>query len=150
MSRKQKKVLARILLSALLLVAAVLVPYHGIWRFFLFLPAYFVIGWDVLWKAVRNIARGQIFDENFLMTVATLGAFFVGEYPEAVAVMLFYEVGELFQSYAVNRSRKSITSLMDIRADYANVIRNGVEEKVSPETVNIDEEIIVRRGERVP
>ena len=116
----------------------------------LFVVSYLLIGGNVLITAFKNIIRGEIFDENFLMTVATLGAFFVGEYPEAVAVMLFYEVGELFQSYAVNRSRKSITSLMNIRADYANVIRNGVEEKVNPETVNIDEEIIVRPGERVP
>ncbi|VYU69125.1 cadmium-translocating P-type ATPase [Clostridium tertium] len=116
----------------------------------LFVVSYLLIGGNVLITAFKNIIRGEIFDENFLMTVATLGAFFVGEYPEAVAVMLFYEVGELFQSYAVNRSRKSITSLMNIRADYANVIRNGIEEKVNPETVNIDEEIIVRPGERVP
>ena len=130
MTRKQKKMVARIAASAVLLVAAVLIPYEGPWRFVLFLPAYFVIGWDVLWKAARNIAHGQVFDENFLMALATVGAFCTGffgqgEYPEAVFVMLFYQVGELFQSYAVGKSRKSIASLMDIRPDYANVERDG-------------------------
>lgn len=155
MSRKQKKVLARILLSALLLVAAVLVPYHGIWRFFLFLPAYFVIGWDVLWKAVRNIARGQIFDENFLMALATVGAFCTGffgegEYPEAVFVMLFYQVGELFQSYAVGKSRRSISNLMDIRPDYANIEKDGVLCQVDPDSVKVGDIIVVKAGEKIP
>lgn len=116
----------------------------------LFVVSYLLIGGNVILTAVKNILRGEVFDENFLMTIATLGAFFIGEYPEGVAVMLFYEIGELFQSYAVNRSRKSITSLMNIRAEYANVIRNGKEEKVNPETVNIDEVILVKPGERVP
>ncbi len=155
MSRKQKKMLARILLSALLLVAAVLVPYHGIWRFFLFLPAYFVIGWDVLWKAVRNIARGQIFDENFLMALATVGAFCTGffgegEYPEAVFVMLFYQVGELFQSYAVGKSRRSISNLMDIRPDYANIEKDGVLCQVDPDSVKVGDIIVVKAGEKIP
>lgn len=114
----------------------------------LFILSYLLIGGNVILTAVKNILRGEVFDENFLMTIATLGAFFIGEYPEGVAVMLFYEIGELFQSYAVNRSRKSITSLMNIRADYANVIRNGNEEKVNPETVSIDEVILVKPGER--
>lgn len=116
----------------------------------LFASSYVLIGGDVVLTAFRNILRGEVFDENFLMTVATLGAFFVGEFPEGVAVMLFYQIGEIFQSYAVNKSRKSITSLMDIRADYANLIKDGKEEKVNPEIVNIDDLIIVKPGERVP
>ena len=139
-----------LILGVIIYAIAVVFRNESLLNGVLFVVSYLLIGGKVLTTAIKNIFRGEIFDENFLMTVATLGAFFVGEYPEAVAVMLFYEVGELFQSYAVNRSRKSITSLMDIRADYANVIRNGVEEKVKPETVNIDEEIIVRPGERVP
>ena len=114
MSKKQKKTLVRILISAVLLVVAALAPVDGIFKLVLFLIPYAIIGWDVLWKAIRNIAHGQIFDENFLMAIATVGAFVVGEYPEGVAVMLFYQVGELFQSYAVGRSRQSITALMDI------------------------------------
>ena len=155
MTRKQKKMLVRIAASAVLLVAAVLIPYEGPWRFVLFLPAYFVIGWDVLWKAARNIAHGQVFDENFLMALATVGAFCTGffgqgEYPEAVFVMLFYQVGELFQSYAVGKSRKSIASLMDIRPDYANVERDGQLVQVDPEQVAIGDVITVKAGEKVP
>jgi Zn2+/Cd2+-exporting ATPase len=116
----------------------------------LFASSYVLIGGDVVLTAFRNILRGEVFDENFLMTVATLGAFFVGEFPEGVAVMLFYQIGEIFQSYAVNKSRKSITSLMDIRADYANLIKNGKEERVNPEIVNIDDLIVIKPGERVP
>lgn len=146
---------ARIAASAVLLVAAVLIPYEGPWRFVLFLPAYFVIGWDVLWKAARNIAHGQVFDENFLMALATVGAFCTGffgegEYPEAVFVMLFYQVGELFQGYAVGKSRKSIASLMDIRPDYANVERDGQLTQVDPEEVAVGDTITVKAGERVP
>ena len=146
---------ARIAASAVLLVAAVLIPYEGPWRFVLFLPAYFVIGWDVLWKAARNIAHGQVFDENFLMALATVGAFCTGffgegEYPEAVFVMLFYQVGELFQGYAVGKSRKSIASLMDIRPDYANVERDGQLTQVDPEEVAVGDPITVKAGERVP
>ena len=155
MTRKQKKMLVRIAVSAVLLIAAALVPYQGLWRFALFLPAYFVIGWDVLWRAVRNIAHGQVFDENFLMALATVGAFCTGffgqgEYPEAVFVMLFYQVGELFQSYAVGKSRKSIASLMDIRPDYANVERDGKLLQVDPEEVAVGDTITVKAGERVP
>lgn len=116
----------------------------------LFLVAYILVGGKVVMTALRNITRGQVFDENFLMTIATLGAFIIGEYPEAVAVMIFYEVGELFQSYAVNRSRKSITSLMDLRSDYANLLTESGEKTVDPEDVNIDDVIIVKPGERVP
>ena len=146
---------ARIAASAVLLVAAVLIPYEGPWRFVLFLPAYFVIGWDVLWKATRNIAHGQVFDENFLMALATVGAFCTGffgqgEYPEAVFVMLFYQVGELFQSYAVGKSRKSIASLMDIRPDYANVERDGRLLQVDPEEVAVGDTITVKAGEKIP
>ena len=155
MTRKQKKMLVRIAASAVLLIAAVLVPYQGLWRFALFLPAYFVIGWDVLWRAVRNIAHGQVFDENFLMALATVGAFCTGffgqgEYPEAVFVMLFYQVGELFQSYAVGKSRKSIASLMDIRPDYANVERDGRLLQVDPEEVAVGDTITVKAGEKIP
>ena len=116
----------------------------------LFVASYLVIGWEVIWTAIKNISRGEIFDENFLMSIATLGAFFIGEYPEAVAVMLFYQVGEMFQGYAVSKSRKSISSLMNIRANYANVLRNGEEVKVDPQNVAINEIIIVKPGERVP
>lgn len=147
--------LLRILISAVLLVAAVLIPYRSGWRFLLFFPAYFVIGWDVLWKAVKNIAHGQIFDENFLMALATVGAFCTGffgegEYPEAVFVMLFYQVGELFQSYAVGRSRRSIAELMNIRPDYANIRQNGELVRVDPEEVAVGELIVVKAGERIP
>ena len=118
--------------------------------FMLFGISYLIIGGEVILSAIKNILRGEIFDENFLMSIATIGAFFIGEYPEAVAVMLFYQIGEVFQGYAVNKSRKSISSLMDIRADYANVLRDGKELKVSPEEVFIGESIIVKPGERVP
>ena len=116
----------------------------------LFVASYLVIGGEVIWIAIRNISRGEIFDENFLMSIATLGAFFIGEYPEAVAVMLFYQIGEMFQGYAVSKSRKSISSLMNIRADYANVLRNGEGAKVDPQNVSIDEVIIIKPGERIP
>lgn len=116
----------------------------------LFLIAYVLVGGKVVMTALRNMVRGQIFDENFLMTIATIGAFAIGEYPEAVAVMIFYEIGELFQSYAVNRSRKSITSLMDLRSDYANLLTENGEIKVDPEEVNVDDIIIVKPGERIP
>lgn len=118
--------------------------------FILFGISYLIIGGEVILSAIKNIIRGEVFDENFLMSIATIGAFFIGEYPEAVAVMLFYQIGEVFQGYAVNRSRKSISSLMDIRADYANVLRNGKEIRVSPEEVSIGEFIVVKPGERVP
>jgi len=155
MTKKLKKRLRRIILGAvafaLAVTVSVLIPTMP-WYINLacYLVAYFVIGGDVIKKACTNILRGQIFDENFLMLIATVGAFFVGEYPEGVAVMLFYQVGEWFQSYAVNRSRKSIKELMDIRPDYANVIRDGIETTVSPEEVAVGELILVKPGERVP
>ena len=155
MTRKQKKMLVRIFASAVLLIAAVLIPYEGALRFLLFLPAYFVIGWDVLWRAAKNIIHGQVFDENFLMALATVGAFCTGffgkgEYPEAVFVMLFYQVGELFQSYAVGKSRTSISALMDIRPDSANVERDGGLCRVDPEEVQVGDVIVIKPGEKAP
>lgn len=159
MSRKQKKNLIRIIISALLLGVVYLVPDLYLFSLLgiqislkplLFLIPYALSGWDVLWKALRNIFHGQIFDENFLMSVATVGALCVGEYPEAVFVMLFYQVGELFQSCAVGKSRKSIASLMDIRPDYANLEENGEISRVSPEEVAVGEIIVVKPGEKIP
>ena len=150
MTRKQKKALARILIAGALLVLAVLLPVDGPWRLPLFLVPYLIVGWDVLRKAALNIAHGQVFDENFLMSLATVGALILGEYAEAVGVMLFYQVGELFQSIAVGRSRRSIAQLMDIRPDSANVLREGELTEVSPEEVAVGESIVVRPGERIP
>jgi len=155
MTKKLKKRLKRIILGATAFFAAVIVnvcfpDLQWYVRLAFFLAAYFIVGGDVIKKAVTNILRGQVFDENFLMLIATVGAFFVGEYPEGVAVMLFYQVGEWFQSYAVNRSRKSIKELMDIRPDYANVLRDGEEQMVSPEDVAVGESILVKPGERIP
>ena len=150
MSKKQKQTLWRILASAVLLAAAVLLPLEGWFRLCAFLVPYAVIGWDVLWRAARNISHGQVFDENFLMALATLGAFCIGEYPEAVFVMLFYQVGELFQSYAVGKSRQSITALMDIRPDYANIERGGELVQVDPDEVSVGDTIVIKAGERVP
>lgn len=150
MSRKHKKKLIRIIIAAVLLVAVTFLPASNIIKLFLYLIPYLVIGWDVVLSAVRNIIHGQVFDEQFLMALATIGAFGTGEYKEAVAVMLFYQIGELFQGIAVGKSRKSIASLMDIRPDSAVVIRNGEEIKVSPEEVEKGETIIVRPGEKIP
>lgn len=150
MTAKQNKVLVRILLSAVLLVVAACLSPHGIWKLIAFLIPYAIIGTDVLWKAARNIAHGQIFDENFLMALATVGAFLTGEYPEGVFVMLFYQVGELFQSYAVGKSRQSIADLMDIRPDSANVERDGNLTEVDPEDVSINDVILVKPGEKIP
>ncbi len=151
--KKIKKRLKKILIGAGFFVAALLIDNLFEIKYVslaAFLAAYFVIGGDVVKKAVSNIGRGQVFDENFLMTLATVGAFFVGEYHESVAVMLFYQVGELFQSYAVYKSRRSITELMDIRPDYANVLRDGDEVTVSPDEVKLGEKIVVKPGEKVP
>ena len=150
MTRRQKKTLCRILAAALLTLAAALLPAEGLWKALAFVVPYLVIGWDVLWSAVRNIAHGQVFDEKFLMAIATLGAFAVGEYPEAAAVMLFYQIGEFFQSVAVGRSRRSIAALMDIRPDCATVLRDGEERQVDPEEVAVGETILVRPGEKIP
>ena len=173
MTKKQKKMLGRILLSFALLLGLSLWGGH-IWlpvgipfvsvshvseagqpafslaEWVPYLIPYFIIGWDVLWRAIRNIKNGQVFDENFLMAVATVGAFGCGEYQEGVAVMLFYQVGELFQSVAVDRSRRSISDLMDIRPDYANVEREGQLVQVDPEEVSVGDTILVKPGERIP
>ena len=150
MSRKHKKRLARILIAAVTLAIIIFLPISEKFKAVLYLLPYLAVGWDVLWKAVRNISRGQVFDENFLMSLATVGAFALGDYIEAVAVMLFYQIGELFQSIAVGKSRKSIAALMDIRPDSATVLRNGEEITVAPEEVEKGEIIIVKAGEKVP
>ena len=150
MNRKQKKLLARICAAAALLGAACLLPLEGPARLACFHLPYAVAGWDVLWSAARNIARGNIFDEKFLMGLATLGAFAIGEYPEAVFVMVFFQVGELFESIAVGASRRSIAALMDIRPDTANVERGGELLALDPSEVAVGEMIVVRPGERVP
>lgn len=150
MTRKQKRLLFRIIIAAVLFAAGSLLPLGPTVEMGVFLVCYAVIGWDIVWKAVTNILHGQVFDENFLMTIATIGALILGEHSEGVAVMLFYQVGEWFQSYAVSKSRKSIASLMDIRPDYANVERNGKLEQVDPDEVNIGDTIVVKPGERVP
>ena len=151
MSKKQKKGLVRIGAGAVLLVAAYLLPVEGWASLVAFLVPYAVVGWDVLWKAVRNILHGQVFDENFLMALATIGAFATGEYSEGVAVMLFYQVGEWFQRYAVGRSRRSIAALMDIRPDHANLVGpDGTARQVDPDEVQVGDVILVKPGERVP
>ena len=150
MTRKQKRLLFRIIVAAVLFAAGSLLPLGPTVEMGVFLVCYAVIGWDIVWKAVTNILHGQVFDENFLMTIATIGALILGEHSEGVAVMLFYQVGEWFKSYAVSKSRKSIASLMDIRPDYANVERNGKLEQVDPDEVNIGDTIVVKPGERVP
>ena len=150
MTRKQKKKLIRIIVAAVLLVTVSFLRFDNIIMLLLYIIPYLVVGWDVVFSALRNIAHGQVFDEQFLMALATVGAFGTGEYREAVAVMLFYQIGELFQGIAVGKSRKSIASLMDIRPDSAVVIRDGTEIKVSPEEVQKGETIIVRPGEKIP
>ena len=150
MTKRQKKLLTRIIIAAVIYIAGIFLPLEGIPQLTLYLLCYAVIGWDIVWKAITNITHGQIFDENFLMTIATVGALVLGEYSEGVAVMLFYQIGEWFQSYAVSKSRKSITNLMDIRPDYANVERNGELQQVDPEEVKVGNIIIVRPGERIP
>ena len=151
MSRKMSKQLIKIIISLLLVVISLLLKFDTeLYSNILYVIAYIIVGYDIVLKAVRNIFKGKVFDENFLMTVATIGAFCIGEFPEAVAVMLFYQIGELFQSYAVDRSRKSVASLMDIRSDYANVYREDEIERVDPDEVNIGEIILVKPGEKIP
>ena len=151
MNNKMKKRTIKILIALVIYIIAIVGNFGNIWiKDELFIISYLIVGFSILKKAIRNIFRGKVFDENFLMAVATIGAFGVGEFPEAVAVMLFYQIGELFQSYAVDKSRKSISSLMDIRPDYANVIRNNKEEKVDPDDVKIGELIVVKPGEKIP
>ena len=150
MTRKQKRLLTRIIVAAVLFLTGNLVPLPEWAEMGIFLICYAVAGWDIVWKAITNILHGQVFDENFLMTIATAGALILGEHSEGVAVMLFYQVGEWFQSYAVSKSRKSITSLMDIRPDYANIEQDGKLVQVDPDEVKIGDTIIVKPGERVP
>ena len=156
MNKKQKKMLIRILISAVLLIGLNFVPVTGIVRFLLYLVPYLVIGYDILLKALKGIKNRQVFDENFLMAVATVGAIALavydqsGDYTEAVAVMLFYQIGELFQSYAVGKSRRNISELMDIRPDYANIEKDGKLEKADPDEVEIGSIIVVQPGEKVP
>ena len=149
-----KKRTIKILIALLIYIIAFLLPFQNIWNAMispiLYIVSYCIVGIEIVWKALRNLLRGKLLDENFLMTIATLGAFAIGEFPEAVAVMLFYQVGELFQSYAVDKSRKSISNLMNIRPDFANVKRNNKITKVNPDEVKVGEIIIVKPGEKIP
>ncbi len=150
MNKKQKKMLIRIIIAAVLIVVFSLLPAEGYLRFVLFMIPYLVIGYDILKKAFKGILNKQVFDENFLMAVATVGAILLGDYSEGVAVMLFYQIGELFQSYAVGKSRRNISELMDIRPDYANIEKDGTLEQVDPDEVEIGTIIVVQPGEKVP
>lgn len=150
MNKKQKKMLIRIAIAAVLVVAFSLIPMKGYVKFVLFMIPYLVIGYDILKKAGKGILNRQMFDENFLMAVATIGAILLGDYKEGVAVMLFYQIGELFQSYAVGKSRRNISELMDIRPDYANIEQDGKLEQVDPDEVEIGSVIVVQPGEKVP
>lgn len=144
-----RKDILKIIISAILLVIAGMIHNKDI-SLILYIIAYIIIGAEVVIEAIENIFKGKIFDENFLMTIATIGAFCIGEYPEAVTVMLLFAIGELFEEYAEEKSRKSISDLMDIKPDYANIERNGKIEKVKPEEVNIGDIIIIKPGEKVP
>ena len=150
MTKKQKKVLVRIIIAAILMIVLALLPIEGVLRFILFMVPYLIIGYDILKKAWKGILNKQVFDENFLMAIATVGAILLGEYVEGVAVMLFYQIGELFQSYAVGKSRRNISELMDIRPDYANIEQDGKICKVDPDEVETGSVIIVQPGEKVP
>ena len=156
MNKKQKKMLVRIIIASVMVILLNIVPVKGLFQLLLYLAAYLVIGYDILKKAGKGIVNRRVFDENFLMAIATVGAFILaiysgsGDYNEAIAVMLFYQIGELFQSYAVGKSRKNISALMDIRPDYANVERDGKLEQVDPDEVMVDSVIIVQPGEKVP
>ena len=146
-----KKEVIKVVIALILFLISLIIPFENAWiNIGIYIISYLIVGLDVLIEAIKNIFKGEVFDENFLMTIATIGAFAIGEYPEAVAVMLFYQVGEMFQSYAVDKSRKSIASLMDIRPDFANIKKNGSIEKVSPDKINIGDIIIVKPGEKVP
>ena len=151
MTRKMKKKLIRIIISFILLILAFILRLDNtIINNILFIISYLIVGYDIILKALRNITRGKVFDENFLMTIATIGAFFIREFPEAVAVMLFYQVGELFQSYAIDKSRKSVASLMDIRPDYANLYHDKKTERVDPNKVKVGDIILIKPGEKIP
>lgn len=146
-----KKEVIKVVIALILFLISLIIPFENAWiNIGIYIISYLIVGLDVLIEAIKNIFKGEVFDENFLMTIATIGAFAIGEYPEAVAVMLFYQIGEMFQSYAVDKSRKSIASLMDIRPDFANIKKNGSIEKVSPDKINIGDIIIVKPGEKVP
>ena len=148
MNKEMKKQLTMIIASTILLIIAFLIKSKLSIIFFLL--SYIIVGYKIIYKAFRNIIRGKVFDENFLMAVATVGAIILGEYTEGVAVMLFYQIGELFQSYAVGKSRRNISELMDIRPDYANIEKNGKIEKVDPDEVKIGDIIIIKPGEKIP
>lgn len=150
MNKKQKKVLIRVIVASVLLILCAVLPTTGYVRFATFMVPYLVIGYDILKKAWKGILNKQVFDENFLMAVATVGAILLGEYPEGVAVMLFYQIGELFQSYAVGKSRRNISELMDIRPDYANIEVDGKLEQVDPDEVEVGTIIVVQPGEKIP
>ena len=157
MTEKQKKMLGRFIAAFVLFVALLIAEHTGmlenvnVWiQFVIYLVPYLIIVYDIVYKAVRNISHGQVFDENFLMMVATVGAFGVQEFSEAVAVMLFYQVGELFQSYAVGKSRQSISAMMDICPEYANIEQNGVLTQVDPDDVEVGDIIVIKPGERIP
>lgn len=160
MSKKQKKMLLRIIISAVVWAAGLVISHlfpaedrfgvMGIVQLVIFTAAYLTIGWDIVWKAIRNIAHGQVFDENFLMSIASIGAMVIGDYSEGTAVMIFYQVGELFQSVAVGKSRRSIAEMVDINPEYANVERGGEVAEVSPEEISAGEIIVIRPGERIP
>ena len=150
MNKKQKKVLIRIIIAFVLLVLLRFLPVDGYLRMALYMVPYLVIGYDILKKALKGIRNRQVFDENFLMAVATIGAIALGDYQEGTAVMLFYQIGELFQSYAVGKSRRNISELMDIRPDYANIEQDGKLEKVDPDEVEVGTIIVVQPGEKIP
>ena len=156
MKAKQKKMLVRIILAAVMMIALIFAPVSGWQRLVLYLVPYLIVGYDILLKAAKGIRNGRIFDENFLMTVATLGAIGIalyddtGDYTEAVAVMLFYQIGEWFQGYAVGKSRKNISELMDIRPDYANIEKDAALVRVDPDEVPVGTVIVVQPGEKVP
>lgn len=146
-----KKEVIKVVIALILFLISLIIPFENAWiNIGIYIISYLIVGLDVLIEAIKNIFKGEVFDENFLMTIATIGAFAIGEYPEAVAVMLFYQIGEMFQSYAVDKSRKSIASLMDIRPDFANIKKNGSIEKVSPDKISIGDIILVKPGEKVP
>ncbi|MEG7531751.1 MAG: heavy metal translocating P-type ATPase, partial [Hungatella sp.] len=150
MTKKQRVMMTRLLVSGVFLIAGIVTEGRVAYAWMLFVISYLAAGYDIPLKAVRNIKNGQVFDENFLMTIATFGAIAVGSLEEAVAVMLFYQVGELFSDYAVNKSRKSITELMDINPEYANLLKDGKEEQVDPGVVRIGDIIVIKPGEKVP
>ena len=150
MTEEMKRSRLRIILSLVLFLIAMLFSIPTIGKNILFFVAYLIVGYDVILKAFSNVFKGEVFDENFLMSIATIGAFLIGEYPEAVVVMFLYQVGELFQDYAVDESRKSVASLMDIRPDYANVYRKGEFLKVDPNQVAVGDIILIKPGEKIP